>query len=333
MRKLGYLILFLLLITIIIPSILVKGCAHKKEPAKSKKEIVVPKKISVYIHNEDKVEEMDFEEYIKGVVSAEMPASFHVEALKAQAVAARTYAYHRIRNIEDSGIKPQEHKGADTCTDPAHCKAWIAKKHAMDRWGIMSARTYWNKIDKAVEDTKGLIMTYENEPIDAVFHSTSSGKTENSEEVWSNIIPYLRSTDSVGDERSPKFTSTIKVPEQNFRTALKKQTPQINLDGDINSLIGPIQRTEGGSVKVIKIGNLDIKGTDIRKVFGLNSANFTINVEDNMLVFSVKGNGHGVGMSQYGADSLANEGKDFKTILLHYYKDINIVPSPYVKFK
>ncbi len=325
MKEFGYLVLFLLIIIIIIPSILVKGCSGKKEPDNIKREISVPKKISVHITNEDRVEEMDFEEYIKGVVAAEMPASFHIEALKAQAVAARTYAYHRVKNTEISGVKPHEHKGADTCTDPAHCKAWVSKKDAMDKWGIISARKYWSKIDKAVDDTKGLIMTYEDEPIDAVFHSTSGGKTENSEEVWSNIIPYLRSADSMVDEQSPKFSSVVRFSEDEFRKLLKSKIPEINLDAGINSLIGTNQRTEGGSVKTIRIGNREIKGTEIRKIFGLNSANFTVGIENKEIVFEVKGNGHGVGMSQYGADFFAKEGKDYKEILHHYYKEVEII--------
>lgn len=326
MKQLGYAALLLMFIIIIIPFILVRGCSQEEMPIQEEKEVGEKLyTIRVYIKEEDKVVEMNFNEYLKGVLAAEMPAAFHIEALKAQTVAARTYVYHRIRNNQRAGIEIPEHKGADICTDHTHCKAWVSKKDAMAKWGILSAQKYWDKIDRAVDDTANLIITYEDEPIDAVFHSTSSGKTENSEEVWGNSIPYLRSILSEGEEHSPKYTSTVEVSIDDFRSRLYNSRPGIQLKEDIRECIGEAEKTEGGSVKTIAIGDQSFKGTEIRKIFHLNSANFSIDVQDDKVLFYVTGYGHGVGLSQYGANYLAEQGKTYQEILKYYYKDVRVV--------
>ncbi|WHH57589.1 stage II sporulation protein D [Petroclostridium sp. X23] len=325
MKQLGYAVIFLMLVIILIPLVLVKGCS-KSEPRP------IPKKveekvgmIKVYIEQEDKVVEMDFNEYLKGVVAAEMPASFNIEALKAQAVVARTYFFHRYLNHKNNNTVIPEHKGADICTNPAHCKAWISKEDAMNKWAILSAQKYWDKISKAVDETVDLIVTYDSEPIDAVFHSTSSGMTENSEEVWTNTIPYLRSVDSDGEELSPKYTSVVQVPLSEFKSKLSNNKPEIVFKNDNKTWIEKIEKTEAGSIKNITIGGCEFKGTEIRSIFALNSAHFTIEFGDDTVIFNVSGNGHGVGMSQYGANYLADQGKTYDQILTHYYKDVEIV--------
>ncbi|NLY42861.1 MAG: stage II sporulation protein D [Clostridiaceae bacterium] len=333
MKQLGYAVLFLMLVIVLIPFVLVRGCSQKDYIDDE----VVPREtpvqevqntINVYVAEKDEVVRMDFNEYLKGVVAAEMPASFHPEALKAQAVAARTYVYHRLKNYDkDPGSKPAEHKGGDICTDPTHCKAWISKKDAMNKWGIFSANKYWSKISAAVDETANYIITYQEEPIDAVFHSTSSGRTENSEEVWANAIPYLRSVESEGEELSPKYISESDITLEEFKEKLINAKPGVKFTGDPGTYIEKIEKTEGGSVKTIRIGGCDFKGTEIRKIFELNSANFTIEIDSKKgkVTFHVKGNGHGVGMSQYGANYLAEQGKTFEEILKHYYKGVEIV--------
>jgi stage II sporulation protein D len=325
MKQIGYAVIFLMFVIIFIPLVLVKGCSQSSTQPKTKKAEETQLTIKVYITEEDKVVEMNFNEYLKGVVAAEMPASFHIEALKAQAVAARTYVYHRLINNEKNGIDVPEHKGADICTNPAHCKAWISKKKALEKWGLLSSGKYWDKISKAVDETTDMIITYEHEPIDAVFHSTSSGRTENSEEVWTNTIPYLRSVISEGEEASPKFTSKLEITLTEFKEKLSSVRPEIKFEGNPGDFIEKFEKTEGGSIKTIRIGGCDFKGTEIRKIFELNSANFTITIDNDKVVFNVKGNGHGVGMSQYGANYLAQQGKYYEEILKHYYKDVEIV--------
>ncbi|MGE4282601.1 MAG: stage II sporulation protein D [Clostridia bacterium] len=325
MKQLGYVVLFLMLVIVLIPFILIKGCS-KSEPQP------IPQKIEeklgmikVYIDESETVVEMDFNEYLKGVVAAEMPASFHIEALKAQAIASRTYFLHRLINSRKNNITILEHHGADICTNAAHCKAWIGKDAAMEKWGLLSAQQYWDKISKAVDETSNIIVTYQNEPIDAVFHSTSSGRTENSEEVWSNVIPYLRSVISDGEEMSPKYISTVEVPASDFKNSLKNVSPQIVFKKDVKVWIEETEKTEGGMVRNIRIGGCNFRGTEIRSIFGLNSANFTIDIDNYQVVFNVKGNGHGVGMSQYGANYLAGQEKAYEEILKHYYKDVEVV--------
>jgi len=326
MKQVGYTFIFLLFVIIVIPLILVKSCTYDHiNNNVSQKVPEILHTVKVYIAEEDNVVEMNFNEYLKGVLAAEMPASFHMEALKAQAVAARTYTYHKKQSMEESGEAAPEHKGADICTNPSHCKAWISKDEAMDKWGILSSRKYWNKISEAVDGTSNIIMTYENEPIDAVFHSTSSGRTENSEDVWSNAIAYLRSVESPGEELSPKYTSVIQVSEQEFKEKLKTVRPEINFPEDISNIVEGIEHTQGGSVKNIRVAGCDFKGTEIRNIFGLNSSNFTIEMQDGNVVFHVKGNGHGVGMSQYGANYLAQQGKNYEEILKHYYQGVDII--------
>ena len=325
MKQIGYTFIFLLFVIIGIPFILVKCHSSSSISNKPPKVAEVLHTVKVYITEEDKVVEMNFNEYLKGVLAAEMPASFHIEALKAQAVAARTYTYHKKHDMEKSGVAIPEHKGADVCTNPAHCKAWISKDKAMDKWGILSAKNYWNKISSAVDSTANVIMTYENEPIDAVFHSTSSGKTENSEDVWFAAVPYLRSVESMGEEASPKFTSTAQISVDEFKDKLKNARPEIQFPQDMDHIIETVEHTEGGSVKRIRIGGCDFKGTEIRSIFGLNSSNFTIEMQDNHVIFHVKGNGHGVGMSQYGANYLAQQGLNYEEILKHYYQGIEVI--------
>lgn len=275
------------------------------------------KMISVYFHKIDEIKEINMEEYLVGVVPAEMPPSFNIEALKAQAVAARTFILNR------EGTNDDKHKGAIVCTDSTHCKAYMAEDEADDKWGIEWDKTYKNKIKRAVYETKGQIITYDSEPISAVFHSTSSGRTENSEDVWQNALPYLRSVESEGEEKSPRYTSSVMVSYSEFKDKLKSLNNDVVFDKSPEKWIGNISYNESGSVKNIKIGNKEFKGTDIRSVFSLRSSNFKIEVSDN-ITFYVTGNGHGVGMSQYGANHAAENGYSYDKILKKYYSGVEI---------
>ena len=326
MKQFGYAALFFVFAIIIIPTILVKSCSQQEitvEPQPKKQEVM--HSIRVYMHEEDTVVEMNFNEYLKGVVAAEMPASFEEEALKAQAVAARTYAYRRLNMQNKNNEILTYHQGADICTNSLHCKAWVSKKDAMDKWGLFSASKYWGKISQAVDETTNIIITYDTQPIDAVFHSTSSGRTENAEDVWSNPIPYLRSVVSEGEEYSPRYQSTVSVTHEEFQKKFLENRAEILFSEDITSDIGAKKRTEGGNVGTILIGNQNFRGTEIRSIFNLNAANFKIELEEDMVHFHVTGNGHGVGMSQYGANYLANQGKSYEEILKTYYSNIEII--------
>lgn len=300
--------------TLIIPlCVYFKYGKYQKPPAESEEVI------SVYINAEDKVIKMNKSQYLKEVVSAEMPADFHIEALKAQAVAARSYLDSRMSAYE-KGQKPKEHKGADICTDSTHCKAWISQEDRMKSWGS-DATANWDKISRAVDETSGQIITYNDEAISAVFHSTSSGRTENSKDVWGGERPYLVSVESPGDIYSPKYKSEKNVSISEFKEAISQNIKGVDFNKE---LIGTIERSEAGGIKNISVGGVSIKGSELRNIFGLRSANINININGDMVNFDVTGYGHGVGMSQYGANYLANQGKTYIDILKTYYQGVEI---------
>ena len=272
--------------------------------------------IRVYITSEDKVEEMKREEYLKGVVAAEMPADFELEALKAQAVAARTYMEAHINDKD----KKEAHKGADICTDYAHCAAWISKEDRFSSWGD-EAQKNWKKISSAVEETEGEAIFYDDKIISAVFHSTSGGRTENAEDVWSKSVPYLKGVESKGDELSPKFHSEVQISKAEFKNVLLKEYSDANPE---SLFYDKIERTESGGIKSIIVLGIKITGPEFRKLFNLKSTNAEISENEDNIIIKTKGYGHGVGMSQYGANYMAQHGKSYKEILTHYYSGVEI---------
>ena len=274
------------------------------------------KYIKIYDVSKDEIIEISVNDYLIGVVAAEMPSEFEIEALKSQAVAARTYLINKG--------KCQLYNGSDICTDSTHCQAYKSYENLKKQWGNDFRKNY-KKIASAVYETKDEIMVYENQPISAVFHSTSSGRTENSEDVWSKTVPYLRSVESSDDINSPKYLSEVKISIKEFKNKLSEK---YKIDFS-DTLIGDITRTEGGSVDYILIGNTSFRGTEIRSIFSLNSANFTIDVKNDDVIFTVYGYGHGVGMSQYGANFMAKSGYNYVEILKKYYSGIDITSTDY----
>ncbi len=246
------------------------------------------------------------EEYLLGVVLAEMPASFETEALKAQSVAARTYTKGKL----DSPA----HENADICMAASCCQAYIYPSL------YEGGKENLIKVKDAVDGTRGKIMTYENEPVLAVFHSMSAGKTEDAENVWGEKVPYLKSAESFGEENIDRFETSVTISFSEFRNKVNSEGASVSSPSDI----GNADISEAGYVKSIIIGGKSFKGTDIRSLFSLRSAAFTITADDALVTFSVKGYGHGVGMSQHGANVLAKEGKSYDEILKHYYSGVEI---------
>ncbi len=240
----------------------------------------------------------ELEDYVIGVVAGEMPYNFPHEALKAQAVAARTYAVRQIKanpNIKYEDI----------------AQAYISIDTMKKRWGKNFDINY-NKIKNDVYATAGEILEYNNEPILATFCSTTNGYTEECQNVWTQDLPYLKSVKSEGEELSPYYTDSVSVSKDNFAKIFGTSNPVIS------------EKTKAGYVKTVKVGEETYSGNKIRKTFGLKSTSFTISTNKNYIIFSTKGYGHGVGMSQYGACYMANSGNDYKTILKHYYTGTNI---------
>ncbi|MDU1540129.1 MAG: stage II sporulation protein D [Paeniclostridium sordellii] len=276
-----------------------------------------PPNIKVYNHKKGQVENLDIEEYLCSVVAGEMSPEFDIEALKSQAVAARTFTiYNKNTN---------KHKNADVCTDYKHCQEYKSKEELLNKNGQEWMNKYYKKIQQAVKETKGHIVVYNDEPILPLYFSTSSGNTENSEEVFSTKYPYLRSVDSPYDKSAPKYASNIKINNSDFVNTIKKGYPNINISEDnLSKKIRIKNRSKGGSVNEIKVGNKNLTGRDIRNLFNLNSANFDLKFNKEYVDIVVKGYGHGVGMSQWGAQGMANEGYTYYEILNHYYSGTQI---------
>ncbi len=267
--------------------------------------------INIWNVETNKLMKMSLDEYVKGVVAAEMPVTFELEALKAQAVVARTYAYQRIVN----NVRISEHEDAHLSTDFSTGQAWISADKLRERWGLVEYFFNNRKLSQAVSQTEGIIATYDNKPILAVYHSTSGGRTENSEHYWTDSLPYLRSVADPYGEHSPYQYTTLNLSLAEFTRLM-----EIDSAGKIKV----IERYPSGRVKTMEAGNRWFSGREVRQRLGLRSSWFTIDLEANRVQFSVWGYGHGVGMPQYSADGMARAGYDYKQILKYYYQGISL---------
>ena len=260
------------------------------------------------------LQEMDMATYLRGVVRSEMPASFALEALKAQAVAARTYVrYH----MENGGTA--NHPEADVCDDITCCQAYLSAQEAAANWGDQ-AEAYEAKICQAVAETDGECILYEGRPILAAFHSSSAGATQDAADVWSSSLPYLQSVESPENaDTVPNYRSTASFSAADLKTALQAALPEASLTGDPSTWFTNIRQEPSGAVTALTVGGVEVKGSRLRTILGLRSACFTISFDGDTVTFSVTGYGHGVGMSQYGANVLAADGMGYRDILAWYY--------------
>ncbi len=265
------------------------------------------------------VVEMTMEEYLPGVVRGEMPASFEMEALKAQAVAERTYIYYKMSD----GGKPN-HPEANLCMDSTCCNAYTSYETAAERWGE-NAEAYEARIQEAVRSTAGQVLLYENAPIFAAYHSSSDGVTANSGDVWSKNLPYLTSVESPeGEELVPNYYSVATFTPDEFREIFTAAHAEAQWGEDVVAWVGEMTHNPSGRVESIVIGGVTVEGTEVRSLYSLRSASFTVEATAEGITFRVTGYGHGVGMSQYGANALAKEGKTWQEILLWYYTGVTI---------
>ncbi len=268
----------------------------------------------------NEIEEIKLDEYLLGVVSAEMPADFELEALKAQAVVARTYTMYKIANNN------KKHGEADICDSSACCQAWISKEDRLNRWDEDKRESNWNKITEAVNSTAGQIITYNGEPINAFFHSNSGGTTEVPINVWGGSgYPYLQVVQTSGEENYSQYSSEVEVSRDEIISKIKEKHSEIEIDWNSENPIQILEYTDSGRVKTIKFGNVNLSGVETRTIFGLRSANFLVELKENSVKFQVKGYGHGVGLSQTGSDSLAKQGKNYQEIIKHFYQGIEII--------
>ena len=283
-------------------------------------------KVRLYHKNEDNIEELDLEEYIMGVVASEVPANFNEEALKAQAVAARTFYMNKRKNP----CKDAKSRNGEIC-DTTNCQVYMSKAERMSKWSKSEAENNWSKIQKAVLDTKGQILTYEESVLEyPQFFAVSSGKTEDAKDVFSMDVPYLKSEESKGEEIAPKYKTTLEVPIKEFLSKINSKYGNAKLKKDnLSAAIKIENHTEAGSVKEIKIGGELIKGTEFRTLFNLNSTNFKFEFGENIIKINCIGYGHGVGMSQWGANVMAKNDSKYDEILKHYYSGVEIQEIKY----
>lgn len=307
----------LFLITLILALLLIFGLPHvinrAGEPPVEERGTMV----RLYRHDTGKVELIPLEDYITGVVAAEMPVEFPVEALKAQAVAARTYI---IKRIMAGGVLNSCHAGADTCDDPSHAQAWISREEMKERWGAINYYRYYYKIRMAVDNTAGEIITYQGELVDPVYHASCGGHTENSEDVWKFEVPYLRGVPCpCGDQRETERQVTLTLAK--IEKSLGVQLAAAVTAGG-SELFRVVESTSTGRPKTLLVGDRRLPASEIRQKLGLRSTSFTWHVQGDRVTFKTSGYGHGVGMCQYGARELAKNGYGYQEILRYFYNGV-----------
>ena len=298
--------------------------AHKVE---------TPETIRVWRCDLMKSEEVDFEDYVARVVASEMPSNFETEALKAQSVAARTFAMAKIEKYKEK--KPSSHPKSPIC-DSTHCQVYKTEKELIACHPEGWEEKGWKKIKKACRATKGELLYYDGELVmQPLFFSSSGGQTENSEDVFTSAVPYLISVSSPYEEKATHRNEEKVFTVKEFAAKVKKAYSEKDFGNITAGSIKILSRTAGGRVEKMKVGEAVLKGTEIRSALGLSSALFTISFKEGtgwkgssdtntQIIFVSSGSGHGVGMSQYGADGMAREGADYKEILKHYYSGTEI---------
>ncbi|MEN6328028.1 MAG: stage II sporulation protein D [Syntrophomonas sp.] len=294
--------------SILIILLIIAGCITFKN-CRSTVSIKPTREISLYLSKQQRVVKLPLEDYITGTVAAEMPANFGLEALKAQAVCARTYTLRRLLNPKSYPL------GADVTDDIYNCQAYISQSEFKSR-NPQNYKILWNKISQAVQDTSGQIMLYNGEVIDALYHSTCGGKTESAVYAWGREVPYLRSVDC-DYCRESKYYRTCQV----FTIQDIQKMSGVNSNNPINLSIS--EKTPSGRVKKMKINQMSLSGEKFRQVFSLPSTSWTFASSKGKLIINSRGYGHGLGLCQYGANGMAKAGKNYREILQHYYRDFD----------
>lgn len=323
----------LILVLNILPALLVGGWwmrgekEHLKETDVYKEQVEPSREVlelDIYHVEKEELVNMELEEYIVGVVAGEVPANFHPQAIKAQAVAARTYALHKARN-ESQDCKYNE--DADLCTDFSCCQEFKILESALSQWEPEKREEKMERIKDAVYSTAGIVLSYREGIINSVYHSTCGGNTEDAGAVWSGSgsHPYLSSVECGYCQHSSHYEQEKAIELSAFARNLSSQHG-ITLLGEDNTPSLEIKETsDTGRNKLVRLGNETLTGLEIRRILDLPSTDFSWRVEGNHLIFETRGFGHGVGLCQYGADGMAQEGKNFEEILKYYYSGADLV--------
>ncbi len=324
MKKYGILLLVTVILMILIPlPNLTRGSRHRNEPENEAADAFDGETFLVLDKDSGEVIELSERDFVIGTVSCEMPPSYHEEALKAQAVA--TYTYYSVKRAETrSATEPDKTlKGADFSDVPSLFPDGYTKEGMVERWGD-HAQAYYDKIAQAVDEVLGQKICYDGMPIRALYHAISFGTTETAVNVWGGDYPYLQSVPSPGDLTAPQYETTVTVTEDDFKTTMLSLDDGLSFDGAADSWIGERTCSDTGMVRTVTVAGKPFKGTDMRTAFSLRSACFTVAYAEGAFTFTVHGYGHGVGMSQYGANYLAGQGADYREILSFYYTDVEI---------
>lgn len=305
----------LIVIIIVIPTILVRGCTIGDSQLKNPRNSI----IKVFNHQSQQLQNMDLEEYVKGVVAAEMPASFELEALKAQAVVARTYVLLRVSRDQ----RVPEHPEAVITTDPETAQAWLTKDELQRKWGFVNYLFHWNKISHAVESTQDQVLTYQGDLIDALYHSNAGGLTEDAANVWGNSVPYLKSVSSEFDRLAKNYSQDFNFLWSELDEKLKTNLQELNRENQRaqtdDQLLEILELSASKRILQIRLGGAIFNGREFRTRLGLPSTKCLISCTPEGLKVTTYGNGHGVGMSQYGANGMAQQGHSYLQILTHFY--------------
>ncbi|HHX77738.1 MAG TPA: stage II sporulation protein D [Firmicutes bacterium] len=321
--------LFLLLLLVFTVTVLPPLFSPAKEKEEKKEYVfpppldTVPFSLKVYNHREDCLTEMELEEYLVGVVAAEMPASFHPEALRAQAIAARTYTVRKILSAAGGGSTG--HPGAVVCTDHTHCQAWIEEDKAKENWGETGEEN-WQKLKAAVASTAGLVITWQGELIDAVYHSTCGGNTACARDVWSGDAPYLEAVACSFCSHSPWYSTEKQISYEAFFSAFNEKDALPVAAGDGTPRLKVVEASPRGRIKTFQVGEKEYTAHDFRRKLDLPSAWLEYACGADSLLFVTRGYGHGVGLCQYGADGAGEKGWKAEEIIKYYYREVEIVP-------
>lgn len=315
------LLVVMVLVCVLLPAVIVRGCTFYASPRLAEPPpspsgpFVLLRRVAT-----GALERLPLEQYVMGVVAAEMPAAFELEALKAQAVLARTYVVARLRAFGGPG--DPGHPEADISDDPGRGQAWLDEAALRARWG-WAYYTYWRRIGQAVTATAGIIATYDGQPIEAAYHSTCGGRTECSGAVWQAALPYLAPVDCGYCRHSPRYQSTLTFTWAQLETNLGPRAGELAVAaaaaaGGRPRLVSIGSRTPGGRAAEVRIGDARLAGVEVRAALGLPSASFGVTETASGVTFAARGFGHGVGMCQYGADGQAQRGRTYQQILAHY---------------
>ena len=330
-RKTALLILAIIVVVILLPAAAVSfgGCPGfpppaKAEPPPSTKETVEKKSsgtVRLYRTDRKEIVPLDLEQYLVGVILAEMPASFELEALKAQAVIARTYALHQ-HPFSGGGGCDRAPGGADICSDSAHCQAWLDPEEAAE-WGP-GGELFLKRIQQAISETAGEVAVYRGKLIEAVNHSTCGGKTEASHALWNGgSLPYLQSVTCPYCTHSPHYRGELLIPFTRLAEALP-QDPALPVASAERLPLEKVTETSGGRIAALTIAGRSIGGAELRSLLELPSTAFTWELREEGLLFHTRGRGHGVGLCQYGADGAARKGQGYRQIIQFYYPGTTI---------